>query len=216
MAFRRNPWQEVLAGLGNPPTFLKLLLVSLSIGCLADVMAPLRPWVDYLRLDPAAWERGEVWRIVTYGFVGRGGISAWVILQLVLVTWLVQQLVVWVRLRRARTILLGGIAVAGVSAALAQAASNQFGGPSCDFAPFWLMQGQNVIIAIGLAAFCASNRHSTVSHTPYVYGLPIPTKWLVPLQLLMALGGALSTGDVGGFVGIAAATAWGWTACRRG
>lgn len=205
----------MLAGLGKPPLFLKLLLVSLSIGCLADVMGPLRPWVDSLRLDPAAWERGEVWRMVTYGLFGRGGISAWVILQLVLVTWLVQQLVVWVRVRRARTILLGGIAVAGVSAALAQAASNQFGGPSCDYAPFWLMQGQNVVIAIGLSAFAASNRHSTVSHTPYVFGLPIPTKWLVPLQLLMTLGGALSTGDLGGFVGIVVATAWGWTAVSR-
>ncbi|MBV1862610.1 MAG: hypothetical protein KUG77_29585 [Nannocystaceae bacterium] len=215
VVFKRNPWQEVLAGLGEPPRFLKLLLLALSVGCLADAAEPLRPWVAWLRLDPAAWERGEVWRMVTYGLFGRGGISAWVVLQLVLVYWLVQQLVVWVRVRRARTILLGGVAVAGVTAALAQAASNQLGGPSCRYAPFWLMQGQNVILAIGLAAFAANNRHSTVSHTPYVFGLPIPTKWLVPLHLLMTLGGALSTGDLGGFVGIVAATAWGWRVAPR-
>lgn len=213
--FKRNPWQEVLSGLGEPPRFLKLLLIALSVGCLSDAAEPLRPWVEWLRLDPAAWERGEVWRMVTYGFVGRGGISAWVVLQLVLVYWLVQQLVVCVGVRRARTILLGGIAVAGVSAALAQAGSDQFDGPSCHYAPFWLMQGQNVVVAIGLAAFASTNRYSTVSHTPYVFGLPIPTKFLVPLQLLMALGGALSTGDLGGFVGIVAATAWGWTAVSR-
>ncbi|MGH1344252.1 MAG: hypothetical protein ACRBN8_22020 [Nannocystales bacterium] len=206
----------MIAGLGTPPPFLKVLLLGLSVGCFCDAVEPLRPWVEWLRLDPAAWERGEVWRMVTYGLFGRGGISAWVVLQLVLVYWLVQQLVVWVRPRRARTILLGGVAVAGVTAALAQAGSNQFGGPSCSYAPFWLMQGQNVILAIGLAAFASSNRYSTVSHTPYVFGLPIPTKWLVPLQLLMTLGGALSTGDLGGFVGIVAATAWGWTAVSRG
>lgn len=216
MAFRRNPWQEVLAGLGEPPRFLKILLASLALGCLGDIAEPLRPWVELLRLDPAAWERGEVWRLVTYGLFGRGGISAWVIAQLVLVYWLVQQLVVWVGLTRARTTLLGGVAVAGVTAALAQAGSDQFGGPSCGYAPFWLMQGQSVIIAIGLAAFAANNRYSTVSHTPYVFGLPIPMRWLVPLQLLMALGGALSTGDLGGLVGILAATAWGWTAVSRG
>lgn len=186
------------------------------MGCLGDIAEPLRPWVELLRLDPAAWERGEVWRLLTYGLFGRGGISAWVIAQLVLVYWLVQQLVVWVGLTRARTTLLGGVAVAGVTAALAQAGSDQFGGPSCGYAPFWLMQGQSVIIAIGLAAFAANNRYSTVSHTPYVFGLPIPMRWLVPLQLLMALGGALSTGDLGGFVGILAATAWGWTAVSRG
>ncbi len=215
VVFKRNPWQEVLSGLGEPPPFLKLLLLALSVGCLADAVEPLRAWVEWLRLDPAAWERGEVWRMVTYGVFGRGGISAWVVLQLVLVYWLVQQLVVWVGVRRARTTLLGGVAVAGVTAALAQAASNQFGGPSCSYAPFWLMQGQNVILAIGLAAFAANNRYSTVSHTPYVFGLPIPTKFLVPLQLLMTLGGALNTGDLGGFVGIVAATAWGWTAVSR-
>ncbi len=215
LAFRRNPWREVLEGLGEPPPFLKLLLVGLSVGCVADVVEPLRPVVELLRLGPAVWERGEMWRLVTYGLFGRGGITPWVIVQLVLVYWLVQQRVVWVGARRARTFVLGGIAVAGVTAALAQAVSDQLGGPSSAWSPFWLMQGQNVIIAMGLAAFAASNRFSTISHTPYVFGLPIPTRWLVPLQLLMAVGAALSTGDLGGFVGIVAATAWGWTAASR-
>ena len=42
VAFRSNPWQEVIAGLGQPPLFLKVLLGTL-FGCLADAVEPLRP-----------------------------------------------------------------------------------------------------------------------------------------------------------------------------
>ena len=210
MVFRRNPLQEVMAGLGDPPLSLKILLGTLAFGCLADAVEPLRAWVDWLRLDSAVWESGQLWRLVTYGLFGRGGIRAWSIVQLILVYWLGQQMVVWLGERRTRIVILGGIAVSGTTAVLVQFVSNVIGGPSCDYAPFWLLQGQNVVIAIGLAVFAVSNRYSTVSHTPYLFGIAIPTRWLVPLQLLMAVGGALGTGDVGGLAGIVAATAWGW------
>jgi hypothetical protein len=212
VAFRRNPWEEVIEGLGTAPLPVKALVGALAFGCLADAIEPLRPIVDLLRLSPAVWEDGHVWRLVTYGFAGHGGISAWSVVQLVFVYWIVMQLVTWVRLKRARTIVVGGVVVSGLAAAFAQAAADQFGGPSCPYAPFWLLQGQNVIAAIGIAAFAATNRYSTVSHTPYLFGMALPTRWLVPLQLLMALGGVLSTGDVGGFVGVLVATGWGWTA----
>lgn len=192
-----------------------VLLGGLALGCVADAVGTLRPVVEHLRLDPAVWEGGELWRLVTYGLVGQGGISPWTIIQLVLVYWLGLQMVNWMRARRAQTILVGGVAISGVVAAVVQFASDAFGGPSCEYAPFWLMQGQNVVIAVGLAAFAARNRYSTVSRTPYMFGLPLPTKWLVPLQLVLALGGALNTGDLGGFVGIVTATVWGWTASSR-
>ena len=209
--YRRNPWQEVISGLSKPPPFLKLLLVSLALGCLADAVEPGRSAVEVLRLGPQAWQQGELWRLVTYGLVGQGGISAWSVVQLVLVYWLVQQMVTWLGARRARLVLLGGVVFAGATAVLAQLLCDTLGGPSCDWGPFWMIQGQGVLIAIGLASFAANNRYSTVSHTPFLFGLAIPTRWLVPLQLLMALGGALGSGDVGGLAGVVAATAWGWT-----
>ncbi len=214
MAFSRNPWREVIEGLGPPPLFVKLLLAGLSFGCLADAFGSLRPVVALLRLDPAVWEAGQLWRLVTYGLIGTGGISAWSIVQLVLAYWLSMQLITWIGLQRTQTTLLGGIAVSGLAAVFAQAASELLGGPSCAY-PFWIMQGQSVVVAIGLAGFAASNRYSTVSHTPYVYGLPIPTKWIVPIQLLLAFAAAVGTNDVGGFVGIAVASAWGWQAMSR-
>lgn len=209
--FRRNPWQEVIAGLGEPPPFLKILLLSLALGCFADTVDSGRMVVEHFRLGPEVWQQGELWRVVTYGFIGQGGISAWSMVQLVLVYWLVQQMVTWLRAPRARNVLLGGVVFAGATAVLAQVVSNLLGGPVSHWGPFWMIQGQGVLIAIGLASFAANNRYSTVSHTPFLFGLSIPTRWIVPLQLLMAVGGTMSSGDVGGFAGVVAATAWGWT-----
>lgn len=147
--FRRNPWQEVISGLGEPPPFLEVLLLSLALGCLADAVDSGRMVVEHFRLGPEVWQHGELWRVVTYGLIGQGGISAWSVVQLVLVYWLVQQMVTWLRAPGARNVLLGGVVFAGATAILAQVVSN-----------------------------------------------------------LLA---AISSGDVGGFAGVVAATAWGWT-----
>lgn len=213
--FRRNPWQEVISGVGESPPFLKLLLASLALGCVGEAVAPGGSPLELLRLSPDVWEHGEVWRLVTYGLVGQGGISAWSVMQLVLVYWLVMQMITWLRSSGARSVILGGVVFSGATAVLAHLVSDGLGGPVCEWRPFWMIQGQGVLVALGLASFAATNRYSTVSHTPLLFGLAIPTRWLVPLQLLMALGGALATGDVGGGAGIAAATAWGWTQSMR-
>jgi|GEM_PF-1902694 len=215
MSYHRRPWQEVLFGLGKPPPFFAALLITLGLGCLADVVEPLRMLVAALRLTPAVWEQGQMWRVVTYGFVGHGGISMWVVVQLVLVYWLGQQMLVWLGRERARVVLLGGIAVAGVVAVMVQAAAEALGGPSCDGSPFWLMQGQSVVIGVGLGVFASNNRHSTLSFRGLFFGLPIPVKWVPWLHLLLAFGGALGTGDLAGFVGLVTAMAWGWRSTSR-
>jgi hypothetical protein len=78
-----------------------------------------------------------------------------------------------------------------------------------------MMQGQSVVLALAMAGFAAHSRWSTVSHTTLLFGLPIPSRWLVPLQLVVATGGFVSTRDLGGLVGIATASAWGLRMARR-
>jgi hypothetical protein len=185
-----------------------VLLVGLAAGVVVDSVVELRPVIDLLRLSPAVWERGHIWRVVTYGFVGTGPISAWSLVELVLVYWCAMELLVLLGLARTRTLILGGVAIAGLAAVAGQALSDAVDGPAC-VSPFWMMQGQHIILAIALPVFATRNRWSTVAHTPYLLGLPIPTRWLVPLQLLAALGAFATTRDFGGFIGIAAATIWG-------
>lgn len=209
--FERNPLREIFAGgRGMPPRPLLWLLASLSVGCLADAFVELRPIADLFRLEPAVWERGQVWRIVTYGLVGEGGISAWPLFQLLLVYWFGMELCAHLGVRRVRNLLLGGIALSGAAAVVAQLAA----GPG-RVEPFMMMQGQSVVLAICIPAFATVNRWSTVAHTPYLFGLPIPTRWLVPLQLLSALALFAATRDTGGFVGILVATAWAIRATSR-
>ncbi|MEM6989092.1 MAG: hypothetical protein AAF721_01300 [Myxococcota bacterium] len=209
MGLVRNPWREFIAGgRGAPPAFLAVLLGTLGAGCLADTFWELRPLVDGLRLSAAVWEHGEFWRLVTYGCVGWGGLSVWSLLQLVLVYWLSMEVIVWLRVKRARIVLLGGVAVSGCAAVVAQIVSDGAGGPVSAM-PFWMMQGQQVLVAIALASFATCNRHATIAHTPFVLGLPLPVRWVVPLQMAYATAAFASTRDIGGFVGIAVATVWG-------
>jgi hypothetical protein len=46
-------------------------------------------------------------------------------------------------------------------------------------------------------------------------GLPIPSRWLVPILLLVATASFVATRDLGGFVGVTVALSWGVRMSRR-
>ena len=68
-------------------------------------------------------------------------------------------------------------------------------------------------IAVESAQHAAVTYHSTrrgYHYLPkFLFGLPIPTRWFVPLQVAVAVLGFAATADLGGMVGLLAATAWG-------
>ena len=206
--FKRNPWREFIAGArGKPPRFVAALMVGLLAGVVVGSVQEFLPLLDGLRLSRAVWQDAQIWRIVSYGWVGTGAISMWSLVHLALTYWCVMETVVLLGLRATRILIAGGVVVAGVAACAAQMLTDHFGGPTAA-APFWLMQGQHVIFALTLPAFATRNRHAVVSHTPYLLGLPIPTRWLIPLQLLATTLAFTATRDLGGFVGILAAIGW--------
>lgn len=210
MSQRRDPWQELIEGSrGPPPTFLSVLVVCLTAGCIASLFVEIRPWLEILRLTPAVWEHGELWRLVTYGFVGSQGLGPTTVLQLACVYWFGLELCVLLGAGRARALVFSAIVGCGIVASIAQFAWEMLGGPRGG-APFRMMQGQHVVLAACVAAFAARNRHATLSRLRLLFGLTIPSRWLVPLQLGWALIELGLTRDFGGFVGIVAATAWGW------
>ena len=210
MAFERNPWREFIGGgRGRPPQLLAAWLVALAVGCFGSMFWELGPVLDSLRLSPAVWEQGQIWRVVTYAFVGWGGVSPWTLIQLVLVYWFAMELIVWIGWPRVRVLLLSGVLIAGIAGVVVQLASDASGGPQTH-SPFFLMQGQHVVIAIALAAFARCNQNATVTTPGFLLGLPVPVRWLVPLQLLYALAGFAATRDLGGLVGVGVATWWGF------
>lgn len=207
--FQRSPLRELAASArGRPPRFLAALLATLATGLLADAFFELRPLVELLRLDAAVWERGQLWRLVTFAFVGEGGLGLWSVVQLALIYWFAMELCVFIGERRTQVLVLGGIAIAGVTAASVQFAWEVGGGRSSEFA-FAMVQGQRCVIAILLPAFAVRHRHSVLVETHLLFGLPVPTKWLIPMQLIGALASFAALRDVGGFAGVLAATWWG-------
>jgi hypothetical protein len=207
--FERSPLRELASGArGQPPTFVLALLAALGVGLLADAFVELHPLVEWLRLDARVWQRGELWRLVSFGLVGAGGIGLWSVLQLGMIYWLTVELCVFIGVRRTQVIVLGGIVLAGVVAVGMQLTWELLGGERSPYA-FGLVQGQRVVLAIVVPAFAVRHRHSMLVDTPLLFGMPMPTRWLIPLQLLGALAGFAALRDVGGLAGVLAATAWG-------
>lgn len=208
---RRDPWRELVDGLGSsPPRWLIALMGVLVAGLVGQYLDALAPYVAALRLAPEVWEDGQLWRLVTYALMGSGSLSLWGLSTLVLLYWLLIDTLRVLGRARLRAMMLGGVLAASVGATVAQFASDQVGGPGCDWGPFWMMQGQTVLIAVLVASFAARNRGSTLSHVTLMLGLRIPSRWLVPIQLIGAAIGLVTTGDLGGFIGIATASYWGW------
>ncbi len=187
-----------------------MLISLLVMGLVGQYVEAFAPYVAALRLGPQVWQDGQLWRLVTYAVVGSGSLSLWGLSSLVLLYWLMIDTLRVLGRARLRAMMLGGVMAASVAATVAQFASDQVGGPGCDWGPFWMMQGQTVLIAILIASFAARGRGAVVSRTTLMLGMPIPSRWLIPIQVIGAAIGLVTTLDLGGFVGIVTATYWGW------
>lgn len=200
-------------GRGRPPGFLVALLVLLGVGLVAESFEELDPLVAWLRLDAAVWERGQLWRVVTFGVVGVGGIGLWTAVQLAMVYWFGMELCTTIGARRTRVLAFGGIAIAGVAATLVGFVL-AVAGHAGPFA-FAMVQGQHAVLAVLLPAFAVRHRHSVLVDTQLLLGLPLPTKWLIPIHLIGVAATFAALRDVAGLAGVLAATAWGARRPRR-
>jgi membrane associated rhomboid family serine protease len=166
-----------------------------------------------LRLDPAAWGRWELWRLLTYALSGYGPASPWILLELLVLYWFAGDL------RRAlgRRRFLALLAVSATSAAIAAVAASVLAAPLGVLPygePFALMQGQRVLLATCIAAFATRNRDAVIY---LFFVLPVRAWAFVWVSVLVAFVGFLSTKDLGGLLGLWTATGVAvWRSRRRG
>jgi hypothetical protein len=178
--------------------------------------------VALARLTPAVWQRGFLWQLLTYPFAGVGAPSLWFLLALLMVFWFGRD-VFWQVGRRRFWRLLVGVAVAAGAVALAvqllagrppaveELLLGRRGLPGgIDFP---LLQGQNMLLVILVAAFGTLNRQATVY---LMFVLPLQARWFLPLEILFAFLGYLATKDLAGFLGISAAVGTTWAALTPG
>ena len=176
------------------------LLLGVVFGTFALRFLPAVAWLPAaLRLTPEIWQRGFVWQVVTYPFVGVGTPGFWFVLELIIllmfgrdVYWRLRRRGFWALLVRAALISAAvTLVVALLQAVLGDAPS-----------AFPLIQGQHFLIVVLIAAFATLNANATIL---LFFVLPIQARWFLLLEIVFAFMGLLTTGDVAGFFGLCAA-----------
>jgi membrane associated rhomboid family serine protease len=194
---------------GPPPRDVVVLVATVFVTWSLQFFSGPDALVRLLRLTPDVF-RGFVWQPVTYAFVGVGGASLWILLELLILYWFAKD-VFWRLGRRRfwRTLVIAAVA-ASLAAVLVQLLMLAFGaiGPSA----FGLMQGQRMLLAIVIAAFATLFGDATIL---LFFVLPVRARWFLWLEILFAFVAFLGSGDprfgvpkdLAGFVGICAAVA---------
>ncbi len=203
----------MLAGFGGgpPAADLWLLVGTLFVTFSLQFFSNFAGALALLRLSPGAINRGFLWQLVTYPFVGVGPASIWILLELLVLFWFARDVLGILGRTRFWTHLIVIGAIAGVLAA----ATNLLCASAGLASPYDLamLQGQRRVMAVMVAAFATLRREATIL---LFFVLPVQAKYFLGLSLLFAFIGYLGTKDLPGFVGLVAAMLLSWQLVRSG
>jgi len=206
-----GPTWPLAGGRLRPPADLVALLAVLFATFVLQFFAATAALPAALRLTPGVWTGWQLWRLVSYPFVGFGVPDLWFVLELVILFFFARDVRARLGRRRFWTMCVGVGAAGGVAASLAAAAwpalAHGLG------MPFQLMQGQRLLMAVMLAAFAAL-APDTVVYLFFV--LPVRALYFPLVGLGLAFVGFLATRDLPGLVGVATATGAAWMWVRPG
>jgi hypothetical protein len=155
-----------------------------------------------LRLSPDVWQRGFLWQLFTYPFVGTGAPGLWIVVELLVLFLFARQVLYQLGRHRFWRLLLGVSAAAAAVAVLVHILQSLAGFAAAN--AFVLMQGQRMLLAILIAVFAVLNRNATIL---LFFVLPVQAKWFLLLEIVFAFLGFLGSHDLAGFVGVCAAVA---------
>jgi hypothetical protein len=191
-----------LGGFGGPaPRDVLALIAVLFVTFTFQFFATTAAIPALLRLTPDVWQRGHVWRVLTYPLAGQGGPNIWFLLEL-FILYLFTRDVYWrVGRRKFFALLAWGTVAGGLAAIATELVAVWFPGAAMG-TPFTLMQGQRTLLVIAIAAFATLFGDATIR---LFFVLPIQARWFIWLEVLFAFMGFLATRDLAGFVGLCAA-----------
>jgi hypothetical protein len=214
MAYRTAPRFTGFGAGGPPPPDLLAILAVVFVTFSLQFFAPTAIVVDFLRLTPLVWSRGLVWQVATYPFVGIGGPSIWILLELFVLYLFGRDVFSRLGRRRFWRLLAFACIPAAVVALLVDAlvrlatSAGGVGAPS-----LLIMQGQLMLVAVFVAAYATLNRDATIY---LFFVLPVVARWFLPLEILFAFIAFLGTKDLAGFVGLCAGVGLTWGALSGG
>lgn len=154
-----------------------------------------------LELSPDVWERGFLWQLVTYAFVGRYQSGLWLLITLLILYMFAGQVYGRLGRRRFWRMLVAAVGAGGVVAALVQLAANIVNGVS-GVGEFPVLQGERMLVAVLIAAF-ATLAGEAIIYLFFV--LPVRASWFIGLELVFSFLAFLNTRDLAGMLGVWAA-----------
>ncbi len=202
----RNPLPGRLGmssfGLGGPvPRDLLILLGILFVTFSLRFFEATAIIPAVLQLTPLVWLRGWVWQLATYPFIG-GGSGLWFLLDLLFLYMFGRDVYYGLYRRHFWRLILWSALGAAIVAVAVQALIAILAGATVILAPFAIMQGQWILLAIFIAAFGTAHRDATV----YLFFiLPVQARWMLWIEVLFAFMAFLFTHDFPGFLGICTA-----------
>ena len=185
-------------GLSGPVPRDVVVLLAVVLGTFSlRFFAATQSFHALLTLSSNTWRHAFLWQPVTYLFTGVGQPGIWFLLAL-LILFLFGRTVFYQLGRRGfwRFLLVVGISSALV-AVMVDLLATALSGPTLN--AFVLMQGQQMLLTMVIAAFATMNRDATIL---LFFVLPVQARWFLLLEVLFAFMGFLSTGDLAGFVGL--------------
>lgn len=206
--FRERGGAPPNLGLGGPAPRDIVVLVGVIFGLFAlNAFESAAVWLRWLELSEAAWRQGLVWQVVTYAF--NAHFNGLFILFSLLAIYLFGRDVFY-RLGRRRfwRLLLAAVAGGGVAALATQVLLDAAGFGPTMVPPFALMQGEQTLVAILIAAFSLLMPHATIY---LFFVLAVPARIFLWLELVITFIFFLGSKDFAGLIGIYAAigvTAW--------
>jgi len=169
--------------------------------------------ITYLLLSSAVWQRGFLWQLVTYPFIGFSGPSLWFLLELYILFIFGRDVYAGLGRRHFWRLVLTASVVSALLAVAVGFLSLPRGLPPEEAVFFPLMEGQRVLIAIFIAAFATANRRATIL---FMFILPIEARWFLAIEIVIAFIGFLQLRDLAGFVGFSAAVGYSYLYIRSG
>lgn len=197
---------------GPPPRDITVLLVVLFVNYSLSFFSGLRKIPEALQLTPEVWSSGFFWQLATYPFASDfdfitlnnfGQIASspiWFLFSLLMIYWFGSDVYRYLGRQRFWALIAWAAGAASVSATAVHFLLFQM--EWATLYAFSLMQGQKILLAIFIAAFAVAYANATVY---FMFILPVKAKWFLPLTILFAFTGFLTTKDFPGFVGICVA-----------
>jgi hypothetical protein len=202
----RNPFPRRLDmgsfGLGGPaPRDLLVLIAVLFVTFSLRFFDSAAIVPALLQLTPAVWRSGFVWQLATYPFVGFGSPGIWFLIELLILYMFGRDVYFGLYRRHFWRLILWcsiGAALVAVAVQILAALTGFVNIP----APFLIMQGQRMLLAIFIAAFATAHGDATI----YLFFiLPIRARWFLWLEIVFAFMAYLGSRDLPGFLGICTA-----------